>query len=105
VNSSKEKVKIGYFGYDSVLDLNNKNMGNSTSFLPVTHTSLSTKWCRSNGILKIDFAANFYFWTQQWLNRTQLLGLRLAKNLEVLNIIAVGNSLSFLMVHITAPHG
>jgi hypothetical protein len=48
--------------------------------------------------LKIDFTAQFCFWTEQRLNGTQLLGLGLIKTLEVPNIIMVGNSLSFLMV-------
>jgi hypothetical protein len=37
--------------------------------------------------------------------RTELLGLRLTKTLEVPNTITVGNPLSFPMVHITTPNG
>jgi hypothetical protein len=66
---------------------------------------LSSKWFRSYRISKIDFAADFCFWTELQLNGTQLLGLGLAKTLKVLNTIMVGNSLSFPMVHNTAPNG
>jgi hypothetical protein len=47
------------FGYNSVRELNTKNMGNSPSFLSITHT-----------ILKTDFAADFCFWTEQRLYGT-----------------------------------
>jgi hypothetical protein len=63
-NSSKEKAKTGLFGYNSVTELNTKNLGNSPSFLSVTHMTLSPKWYRSYRILKIDFAADFCFWTE-----------------------------------------
>jgi hypothetical protein len=62
VNSSKKKVKTGLYGFDSVLELNTKNMENSPSFLSVTYTTLSIKRFRSYRILKIDFAADFCFW-------------------------------------------
>jgi hypothetical protein len=104
-NSSKEKAKTGLFAYDSVLEMTTKNMGNSSIFLSITHTTLSAKQFRCYGILKIDFAAEFCFWTEQRLNRTQLLRLRLAENPEVPNTITVGHSLSFLIVHNTAPNG
>jgi hypothetical protein len=61
---------MGLFGYNCVLELNTKNMGNSPSFLSVTHTILSTKWFRGNRILKIDFAADFCFWAEQRMNGT-----------------------------------
>jgi hypothetical protein len=70
VNSSKETVKTGLFGHNSVPELNTKNMGNSPSFLSVTHTTLSTKRSRSYKILKIDFAADSCFWAEQRLNGT-----------------------------------
>jgi hypothetical protein len=63
-NSSKEKAKTGLFGYNSVTELNTKNLGNSPSFLSVTHMTLSPKWYRSYRILNIDFAADFCFWTE-----------------------------------------
>jgi hypothetical protein len=67
-NSSKKKAKMGLFGYNSVSELNTKNLGNSPRFLSVTHTILSAKQFRSYRISKIDFAADFYFWTEQQLN-------------------------------------
>jgi hypothetical protein len=66
---------------------------------------MSDKRFRSYGILKIDFAAEFCFWTEQRLNGIQLLGLGLAEILEVPNTITVGKSLRFLMLHNTAPNG
>jgi hypothetical protein len=74
-------------------------MANYPSFLSVTHTILSAEQFRSYRILKIDFTADFCFWTELRLNGTQLLGLGLAKTLKVLNTIMVGNSLSFPMVY------
>jgi hypothetical protein len=80
-------------------------MKNSTSFLSVTHMTMSAKWFRSYEILKIDFIADICFWTELRLNGTQLLCLGLAKTLEVPNTIMVANSLTFLMVHNTALNG
>jgi hypothetical protein len=105
VNSSKGKAKTGLFSYDSVMELNPKNMGNSTSFLPATHTTLSTKRFRSYGILKIDFGADFCFWIELQLNGTHPLGLRLPEILEVPNTITVANSLRFPMFHNTVTNG
>jgi hypothetical protein len=98
-NNSKEKVRRGLFGYDSVLEQNTKNLGNSHIFLSINHKSLSAKRFRSYRILKIDFTAEFCFWTEQRLNETQLLGLGLTETPEVPNTIIVGNFLSFPMVH------
>jgi hypothetical protein len=95
---------MGLFGYNSVRDLNTKNMGNSPSFLYITHTILSAEQFRSYRILKIDFTADFCFWTELQLNGTQLLGLGLSKTLKVLNTIMVGNSLNFPMVHNMVPN-
>jgi hypothetical protein len=50
---------MGLFSYDSVPELNTKNMGNSPSFLSVTHTTLSAKWFRSYGILQIDWSFGY----------------------------------------------
>jgi hypothetical protein len=69
-NSSKETVKTGLFGHNSVPELNTKNMGNSPIFLSVTHMILSGKRFRSYRILKINFAADFCFWIEQRLNGT-----------------------------------
>jgi hypothetical protein len=66
--------------------------------------TLSAKRFRSYRISKIDFAADFYFWTELQLNGTQLLGLGLAETPKVSNTIMVGNSLSFSMVHNTASN-
>jgi hypothetical protein len=96
---------MGLFHYNSVPELTTKNMGNSPRFLSVTHTILSAKWFRSYRILKIDFAADFCFWTEQQLNGTQLLGLGLAETLKVSNTITVADFLSFPMVHNMGPNG
>jgi hypothetical protein len=66
---------------------------------------LSAKRFERYRILKFDFATDFCFWTEQRLNGTQLLDLRLAETLDVLNTIMVGNSLRFPMVHNTDPNG
>jgi hypothetical protein len=91
------------FGYYSVLELNTRNLDNSLSFLSVTQMTLFTEWFRSYRILKIDLVVEPYFWIGQRLNGTQLLGLGLAETLKFLNTITVDNSLSFPMVHYTAP--
>jgi hypothetical protein len=92
------------FGYDSVPELTTKNMGNPPSFLSITHMTLSAKRFRGYRISKIDFTADFCFWTELWLNRTQLLGLGLAETPKVPNNVMVENSLSFLVIHKTAPN-
>jgi hypothetical protein len=48
-----------------VPELNTKNLGNSTSFLTITHTTLSAKRFRRYGILMIDVASEFCSWTDQ----------------------------------------
>jgi hypothetical protein len=52
---------MGLFAYNSVLELNTKNMGNSPRFLSITHTILSAKRLRSYRISKINYAADFCF--------------------------------------------
>jgi hypothetical protein len=96
---------MGLFIYDSVPEPTTKNMGNSPSILSVTHMTLSAKQFRSYRLSKIDFAADFCFWTELQLNGTQILVLGLAKTLKVPNTIMVENSLNFSMVHNTAPNG
>jgi hypothetical protein len=96
---------MGWFGYDSIPELNTKNLVNSPRFLSVTHMTLSTKRFGSYRILKIDFAAEFCCCTEQRLNGTQLLGFRLTETLKVPNTITVDNSLSFPTAHNTAPIG
>jgi hypothetical protein len=98
-------VKTELFGYNFVRELNTKNMGNSPSFLSVTHMILSAKQFRSYRILKTDFIADFCFWTEQRLYRTYLSGLGLAETSKVPNTIMVGNSLRFPMVHNMVPNG
>jgi hypothetical protein len=44
------------FPKEFVLELNTKNLGNSTSFLTITHMILSAKWFKKYGILTIDVA-------------------------------------------------
>jgi hypothetical protein len=93
------------FGHNSVLELSTKNIGNSPSFLSANHTILSAKRFRCYGISKIDFAADFCFWTEQRLNGTQPLGLGLVETSKILNTIIVGDSLRFPMVHNMAQNG
>jgi hypothetical protein len=50
---------MGLFGYDSVPELNTKNLSNSPNILSVTHLTVSAKWFRSYGISKINFAVEF----------------------------------------------
>jgi hypothetical protein len=100
--ASKEKSNLTLFGWDSSLDLNRKKVGNSPSFSSVTYSASSDKRFRCYRIFKIDFTAEFCFWTEQRLNRTELLGLGLTKTLEAPNTITVVNSMNFLMVHDTA---
>jgi hypothetical protein len=52
------------FPKEFVLKLNTKNLENSTSFLTITHMTLSAKRFRKYGILTIDIAAVFCFWTE-----------------------------------------
>jgi hypothetical protein len=58
------------FSYNSVWELHTKNMGNSPSFLSVTHMILSAKRFRSYRSSKIDFSAYLCFWEEQRLNGT-----------------------------------
>jgi hypothetical protein len=91
------------FRKEFVLELNTKNLGNSTSFLTITHMTLSAKWFRKYGILMIDVTAIFCFWTEQRRNESSISRLGLAETLEVPNTILEGNSLSFSMVHYHTP--
>jgi hypothetical protein len=59
-------VKSGCYKF--VLELNTKNLGNSTSFLTITHTTLSAKRFRKYEILTTDVVAVFCFWTKQRRN-------------------------------------
>jgi hypothetical protein len=93
------------FPREFVLELSTKNMGNSPSFLTITHTILSTKRYRCYGISMIDVGAEFCFGTEQWPNGSSLFCLGLTETPEALNTVSDENSLSFLMVHQMAPNG
>jgi hypothetical protein len=85
-------VKAELFPRDSVLELNTKKMGNSPCFLIITHMTLFAKRFRSYGILTIDVATEFRFWTEQRQNGSSVPSLRLAKTPKVPNTELVGNS-------------
>jgi hypothetical protein len=67
------------FPKEFVLELNTRNLGNSTSFLTITHTTLSAKWFRKYENLTIDVAAEFCSRTDQRQNRSSFSGLGLAE--------------------------
>jgi hypothetical protein len=73
-------------------------MGNSATFLTVTHTTLSAKRFRKYRILTIDVAAVFCFWTEQRWNESSISRLGLAETPEVLNTVSEGYSLNFPLV-------
>jgi hypothetical protein len=87
------------FPKDSVPELNTKNLGDSPSFLTITHTTLSTKRFRSYRILMINIIVAFCFWTEQQKNGSSVSSLGLAETTEVPHTVLVDNSLSFPMVH------
>jgi hypothetical protein len=87
------------FPKEFVPELNTTNLGNSTSFLTITHTTLSTKWFRKYGISTIIVAAEFCSWTEQRYNGSSFSGFGLAETPEVPNTVSKKNSLSFPMVH------
>jgi hypothetical protein len=93
------------FPKDYVTELTTKKLGNSLGFLTITHMTLSAKQFRCYGIFTIDIAAGFCFLTEEQLNGSSVSILGLTKILEVPNTILVGNSLSFPMIHNTAPNG
>jgi hypothetical protein len=82
-----------------VPELNTKTLGNSTSFLTITHMTLSAKRFRKYRILTNDVAVVFFFWTELQGNGSSISRLGLAETSEVPNTILEGNSLSFPMVH------
>jgi hypothetical protein len=98
-NNSKYKAKKELLPKDFVPELNTKNLGNSISFLTITHMTLSTKWFISYGILTIDVTAEFCSWTAQRQNGSSISCHGLAVTPEVPNTILEENSLNFLMVH------
>jgi hypothetical protein len=72
--------------------MNTKNWGNSTSFLTITYMTMSAKWFRKYGILMIDVADVFCFWTEQRWNGFSISRLGLAETPEVPTTISEGNS-------------
>jgi hypothetical protein len=86
------------FPKEFVPELNTKNLGNSTSFLTITHMTLSAKWFRKYRILTINVAAESCSWVEQRQNGFSISSLGLAETLEVPNTVLKGNSLSFPMV-------
>jgi hypothetical protein len=91
-------MKMELFPKEFVLELNTKNLNNSTIFLTIDHMTLSAKRFRKYRILTIDVAAVFCFWTEQRRKGSSISRLGLAETLEALNTISAGNSLHFLMV-------
>jgi hypothetical protein len=81
-----------------VPEFNTKNLGNSTSFLTITHTTLSAKQFRKYRILMINVTVVFCFRIEQRQNGSSISRLGLAETPEVPNMISEGNSLNFLMV-------
>ncbi len=80
------------FPKEFIPGLNTKNLGNSTSFLTITHTTLSAKQFRIYGILLIDIAAEFCSWTEQQQNGFSISSLGMAETLEVPNAVTtIGN--------------
>jgi hypothetical protein len=53
------------FQNEFVLELNTKNLGNSTSILTITQMTLSAKRFRRYRILTVDVAYEFCSWTDQ----------------------------------------
>jgi hypothetical protein len=90
---------------DFLPELSTKNMGNSPSFLTITHMTLFTKRFRNYEILTISVTAEFCTWTEQRQNRSSISSLGLAETPEVPNTVLEDNSLRFLMVHQMAPNG
>jgi hypothetical protein len=91
-------VKLELFPKEFILELNTKNLANSSGFLTIMHMTLSAKRFQRYGILTIDVAAEFCFWTEQQQNGSSISSLGLAVTLEVPNTISEDNSLSFPMV-------
>jgi hypothetical protein len=78
---------------DFVPELDTKNIGNSPSFLTITHMTLSASRFRSYEILMIDVAAEFHIRKEQRHNGSSISSLGLAETPEVLNIISEDNPL------------
>jgi hypothetical protein len=87
------------FPKEFVPELNTKTLGNSASFLTITHMTLSAKRFGKYEILTIDVAVVLCSWTEQRWNGSSISRLGLAGTPEVPNTILEGNSLSFPMVY------
>jgi hypothetical protein len=87
------------FPKEFVSELHTKNLGNSTSFLSITHTTLSAIRFKRYGISTVSVIAVFCFWTEQRRNGSSIFSLGLAETAEVLSTISEDNSLSYPMVH------
>jgi hypothetical protein len=92
-------VETELFPNDSILELNTKNLGNSSSFLTIIHTTMSACRFRSYGILTVDVAAEFCIGTEQRHNGSSISSLILVETPDVLNIVLEDNSLSFMMLY------
>jgi hypothetical protein len=92
-------VKTELLPKDFVPKLNTKNLGNSTTFLTITHMTMSAKWFISYGILTIDISAEFCSWIEHRQNGSSISNLRLVKTPEILNTVVEDNTLIFPMVH------
>jgi hypothetical protein len=68
------------FPKEFVPELNTKNLGNCTSFLTITHMTLSAKRFIKYGILTIDTAVVFCFWTEQWRNVSSIFQTQIGQN-------------------------
>jgi hypothetical protein len=86
------------FPKEFVLELNTKNLGNSTIFITITHMTLLAKRFRKSRILTIDAADVLCFLKEQLRNGSSISRLGLAETPEVPNTILEGNSLNFPMV-------
>jgi hypothetical protein len=97
--ATREKLNLGLFASDSSPELNTKKLEDSPSFPSVTYTDSSDQRFRSYGILCIDVAAEFCFWTEQRQNGSLVSILGLAETPDVSNTISIDNSLRFPMVY------
>jgi hypothetical protein len=59
----KGNYNLGLFRWDSSPELTTKKLKKSHSFPLVTYAASSDQLFRSYGILRIDIAAEFCFWT------------------------------------------
>jgi hypothetical protein len=92
------------FSREFVSELTTKNLGNSPSFLTITHTTLSTQRFRCYGISTIDVAAEFC--SRQNSSGTDLqFSVSDLSKLWKPRIPFWTTTLSFSMVHQMAPNG